>query len=113
MLRSIVRDGQRLAVAVTGGAYPALDVPREIAAADAWLVANPKNKKSDGARFLNGWLARAQERAPRVDGRHATPVAAPRPPSARRLGPVAPSTFGARDYDAEREALIREAEGST
>lgn len=37
----------------------------------------------------------------------ATP--APRP---SRVGPAAPSTFGARDYDAEREALIRDAEGS-
>lgn len=37
----------------------------------------------------------------------ATP--APRPV---RVGPAAPSTFGARDYDAEREALIRDAEGS-
>lgn len=46
--------------------YPAVSVFGEISKAAAWLNANPKNKKSDYKRFLNNWLARAQDRAPRV-----------------------------------------------
>jgi hypothetical protein len=47
-------------------AYPALSLDAELARAAAWLIANPKNKKSNYARFLTGWLSRAQDRAPRV-----------------------------------------------
>lgn len=47
-------------------AYPALDLDRELAKAGAWLLANPKNKKSNYARFLTNWLGRAQDSAPRV-----------------------------------------------
>ena len=47
-------------------AYPALSVPQELSKAAAWLLANPKNRKTDIARFLNGWLARGQDKAPRV-----------------------------------------------
>lgn len=46
-------------------AYPAIDLETELAKAAAWLVANPKNQKSNYARFLNGWFTRAQDRAPR------------------------------------------------
>lgn len=45
-------------------AYPAVELDTEIAKAAAWLVANPKNRKSNVARFLTNWLARAQDRAP-------------------------------------------------
>ena len=48
-------------------AYPAIDVKQEIARAEAWLLANQKNRKSDYLRFLTNWLSRAQDRAPRVD----------------------------------------------
>lgn len=47
-------------------AYQAINVKTEIAKAEAWLLANPKNRKSDYVRFLNGWLSRAQDRAPRA-----------------------------------------------
>jgi hypothetical protein len=47
-------------------AYPALSLDAELARAAAWLIANPKNRKSNYARFLTGWLSRAQDRAPRV-----------------------------------------------
>ena len=44
-------------------AYPACDLDRQIAAAHAWLVANPaKAKKRSYRRYITGWLARAQER---------------------------------------------------
>lgn len=46
-------------------AYPAIDVRQEILKAKAWLVSNPKNRKSDIKRFLNSWLSKAQDSAPR------------------------------------------------
>lgn len=45
-------------------AYPAVDVARHIRAADQWLKANPKNRKSNYRRFLNNWLKTEQDRAP-------------------------------------------------
>lgn len=45
-------------------AYPALDLKTELSKAAAWMVANPKNTKSNYARFLTNWFARAQDRAP-------------------------------------------------
>ncbi len=47
-------------------AFPAIDVRQEIAKAKAWLLANPKNRKSNIDRFLTNWLTRAQDNAPRV-----------------------------------------------
>lgn len=49
-------------------AYPAVDVPGELAKAAVWLTSNPKNQKSNYARFLSNWLSKAQDRAPRVGG---------------------------------------------
>ncbi len=45
-------------------AYPAVDVEIEIQAAAAWILSNPKNRKSNWSRFLTNWLKRAQDRAP-------------------------------------------------
>lgn len=47
-------------------AYPAVNLDVELSKASAWLLANPKNAKSNYARFLTNWLAKAQDRAPRV-----------------------------------------------
>ncbi|MEX3628442.1 MAG: hypothetical protein VB138_02080 [Burkholderia sp.] len=44
-------------------AYPAVNIQQEIAKAAAWLMSNPKNKKSDYPRFLNNWLSRTQDSA--------------------------------------------------
>lgn len=55
------------------GAYPALSLDVELSRASAWLIANPKNQKSNYARFLTNWLTRAQDKAPRVGG-GTTPV---------------------------------------
>lgn len=44
-------------------AYPAVDIRKELASASAWLIANPKNAKSNYARFLTSWLSRAQDKA--------------------------------------------------
>jgi hypothetical protein len=45
-------------------AYPALSLDAELSKAAAWIIANPKNKKSNYARFLTNWLSRAQDKAP-------------------------------------------------
>jgi len=42
-------------------AYPACDVVYELKRMAAWLVANPKKRKSDYARFINDWLKREQD----------------------------------------------------
>lgn len=49
-------------------AYPAVDVVGELAKAGVWLVSNPKNQKSNYARFLSNWLSKAQDRAPKLGG---------------------------------------------
>lgn len=52
-------------------AYPALSLEAELSKAAAWIIANPKNKKSNYARFLTNWLSRAQDSA------RPTPTATP------------------------------------
>lgn len=47
-------------------ACPAVNLEAEIAAAGAWLIENPENRKSKYAAFLGRWLRKAQERAPRI-----------------------------------------------
>jgi hypothetical protein len=61
-------------------AYPALDIELEIRQAQAWLYANPRNLKSNYAKFLTNWFKRAQDRAPRVTGQ----------PFVRTLGHLTP-----------------------
>ena len=51
-----------------GEAYPALSLGNELSSAAAWLIANPKNQKSNYARFLTNWLSRAQDKAGRAGG---------------------------------------------
>lgn len=48
-------------------AYPAVNLDVELSKASVWLIANPKNQKSNYARFLTNWLSKAQDKAPRVD----------------------------------------------
>lgn len=103
VLRAIVPKPVTLALALSSGAYPALDLAAEVARADAWLVANPANAKKNGARFLAGWCQRAQERAPRLAAVGAPApgrFSAPQFPR-RRLGPAPCST--AEDF--ARDAL--------
>lgn len=84
-------------------AFPALDPLAECKRAAAWLAANPKNRKKDGARFLTSWFSRAQERAPRVDrpllrGMAPPPRtnAAPSPEAQERQAALLASVPGAR-----------------
>ncbi|WP_024905459.1 YdaU family protein [Robbsia andropogonis] len=65
---SLTADGEWTAIApgqrvLWERAYPALSLDAELAKAAAWLMANPKNKKSNYARFLTNWLSRAQDSA--------------------------------------------------
>lgn len=48
-------------------AYPVVDVLGELRKARAWCVANPAQRKTrrGAGKFVNGWLARAAERAPK------------------------------------------------
>jgi len=47
-------------------AFPAIDLETESTRALTWLLANPKNKKTNFTRFLRNWMSRAQEKAPRA-----------------------------------------------
>lgn len=44
--------------------YPAVDVGSELNAMAAWLMSNPKNRKTlrGMSRFCNAWLSRAQDK---------------------------------------------------
>ena len=45
-------------------AYPAVDIVQQLRAMRAWLLANPKNRKTPSGmlRFVNAWLAKEQNR---------------------------------------------------
>ena len=51
--------------------YPAIDVMQEIRKMIGWCDTNPSNRKTKKGirRFINSWLSRAQDRAPRVEKR--------------------------------------------
>lgn len=53
-------------VEIWRNAYPAVSIDLELNKAAAWLVANPKNRKSNYSRFLSNWLSRVQDKAPSV-----------------------------------------------
>jgi hypothetical protein len=48
--------------------YPAVDVEQQVRAMCGWLDANPKNRKTRSGikRFINSWLSKEQNRAPRT-----------------------------------------------
>ena len=47
--------------------YPAVDVEQALRNMKGWLIANPSNRKTPRGikRFINGWIAREQDRGPR------------------------------------------------
>lgn len=53
--------------------YPAVDVAQAFRNMRGWLDSNPKNRKTPRGikRFITGWLAREQDRAPRVERKNA------------------------------------------
>ena len=54
-------------------AYPAVNVLGELRRMEAWVVANPMNRKSNWQRFIVNWLTRAQDRAGRRGPRDGPP----------------------------------------
>lgn len=54
--------------------YPGIDAEQQFRAMRGWLDANPKNRKTAKGigRFMNGWLSREQDRAPRARGNQQT-----------------------------------------
>ena len=93
-----ISDGDREAWAT---AYPAVNVPQELAAADQWLKANPtKSKRKAWRRFVTGWLSRTQDRGG-SKGQQATAT----PKEARKFWR---SEFDRRMTDAEYAAAMRQ-----
>ena len=90
-LRAITKNPATLARDLCRVA-PGLDVALEIAKAGAWLRADPKRRKSNGARFLTTWLTRAQ------DGRREGPA----------TGPPRPAPVVGIDMDAFRAAARKD-----
>lgn len=45
-----------------GDAYPSVDIPSELPAANAWLASNPDKPKKRIVSFLNNWMKNAQQR---------------------------------------------------
>jgi hypothetical protein len=90
-------------------AYPAADLPVELAKADEWLRANPtKAKRSRWGRFVTSWLSRCQDRGGthRVNGTQAAPRAVVRTPRPDLGGQV----MSDEEYGRERRRLARLAE---
>ncbi len=44
-------------------AYPGVDMRTEFNKMRAWLMSNPKNRKTNLERFISNWLSKAQDRA--------------------------------------------------
>jgi len=94
-LRGLVKRPHSLAEAAAAAYHPALDVAGEIAKANGWCISNPVTApKSDGDRFLWGWLTRAHAKVTEIaarDGQRGT-LGQHASASARRPGaaPVAP-----------------------
>lgn len=66
--REYVRELQEL--------YPAVNVEQALRSMRGWLDANPKNRKTPRGikRFITGWIAREQDKAPRVEHRMSHPA---------------------------------------
>ena len=85
-----------------GTAYPAVDIPQELARADQWLKANPaKAKRKAWRRFVTTWLSRTQDRGGSRTGQ-GQPAATPK--EARKFWRAA---FDRKMTDAEYAAAMR------
>lgn len=91
---------------------PGIDIKREIARAEAWVISNPKQKKSNWERFLTNWMVRAQDRARPEGGGNGTGIRSDARRWLRRpgedLSPDAQQAI-ADAKQAGREALARRA----
>jgi outer membrane protein assembly factor BamE (lipoprotein component of BamABCDE complex) len=48
--------------------YPRVNVTKEISSMSGWLLSNPKKRKKDYPRFINGWLKRHSDDSPSAGG---------------------------------------------
>lgn len=90
-------------------AYPAADLPVELAKADEWLRANPtKAKRSRWGRFLTTWLSRCQDRGGthRANGTQAAPRAVVRHPRPDLGG----ASMSDEEYAREKRRLRQQAQ---
>lgn len=71
------------------GLYPAVNVEQALRNMRGWLDSNPKNRKTPRGikRFITGWIARDQDKAPRIADK-------PKAASPNRF-----NNFPQRDYD--------------
>lgn len=88
-------------LAVWRKAYPALNLEIELNKAAAWILGNPKNRKSNYARFLVNWLSRAQDRAPAGGGNE----------TRERVDNSAVGRVRRANEERERRNAIRQADG--
>lgn len=54
-------------------AYPAVNIPRQLAAASEWLKSNPAKRKKNHRRFITSWFSRQQEKGGDIASNPATP----------------------------------------
>jgi len=54
-------------------AFPAVNIPQQLAAASVWLKENPAKRKKLLGRFLTGWFSRNQERGGSIPSNSAPP----------------------------------------
>lgn len=86
-------------------AFPAIDVQAQVARAALWLVAHPKNRKSNYLAFLTNWMSRAQDRAPPISDTGAPSHASARPRTAAdKRDDWTDAMFGARRAERDRPA---------
>lgn len=80
------------------GLYPAVDVMQQLRNMRGWLDANPANRKTRRGinRFINGWLSREQNRAPK-GGSHGGVGGAAAPNAAGDRGGGQKYNFTGRD----------------
>lgn len=81
------------------GLYPAVDILAELRKMAGWSDANPSKRKTKGGiqRFINGWLAKEQDRS----------GSAPAPPVSRWGKPDIPKGASGQLGEAEMEAIRR------
>jgi hypothetical protein len=89
--------------------YPAVDVMEQLGAMRAWLLSNSKNRKTrDGiTRFINNWLKKAQNRAPRDAGANGNTVNRAQSPQSTSPAALGFNPETAAHDDAAQVAWIR------
>ena len=87
--------------------YPAVDVEQELRKMRGWCDDNPKNRKTSKGvkRFINGWLSREQDRAPRKQAQQQVSRNIPR--DTNRFNNFTPS---GTDWNAVADRIMQEQE---